>query len=272
MSQPPETGAPEGLPPAPPGYAYVPVAQVANGTRARPFELGTALSRGFAVWFSNLHRYVPIALLLSVPMAAYVLATGDVGGDDTLLGSLLWMVLTQLQHKPLTAAITFAVVRDAEGRRASVPQILGALFRRILPVLAITLLAVLLMMIGLVALLVGALVVHCVVYVAVPVALLEPGVGALDRSTELTRGFRWQIFVISLIGFVIELGLAFAAGAFLAIVAPDLSNDPAALAGVMIGVLSVSAALGASFTGVVYLGLRDEKDGAPVADLAQVFA
>jgi hypothetical protein len=118
----------------------------------------------------------------------------------------------------------------------------------------------------------GMLAIQCTFYVAVPVAVVEGGVGrALSRSASLTKGARWQIFV-----FLLVVGLAAAA---LAVPATLLFlRNPVDWPRYRTGILLTNATqalltvVSAVFATVTYYLLRQGKEGVGLDELLDVFA
>lgn len=293
MSHPPESGTPLGLPPAPPGYMYVPAAPVNR------FGLGTALARGFGVFFSNLPSLVVLALVCFLPLLVYLAVMGnpvEQAADladlerKALLFTIAVVLGSLLTQQILTAAVTYSVVESSAGRRAPIGRALLVGLRRAPPALGIAvlalvcvslamlpgiLLAVVVPFLGVILAVVGALVAYCALFVAVPASVIERnGFGALGRSVALTRGFRWQILVVflvsALIAGVINVipDVAVLGQANATYVAPD---DWSLYLGMTVGAQAIGSALSAVFAAVVYVGLRNTRDGVPVDDLAKVF-
>src|SRR5205823_4750623 len=109
----------------------------------------------------------------------------------------------------LAGAVISGTVDELSGRRAGFGRSLATGLRRMLPTLAVSILVAVSTALGVIALIVGAYVVMCMLYVAVPVSVIEkPGVfAALSRSAELTKGYRWWVFLlVFVIGAIVGLG------------------------------------------------------------------
>ncbi|MEO1000406.1 MAG: hypothetical protein AAFW69_07365, partial [Pseudomonadota bacterium] len=131
-----------------------------------------------------------------------------------------------------------------------------------------------------VLLIVPGLYVMAVFAVVLQVALFEgAGFGALRRSVDLTRGYRWTILGAILLYFVV----VFAIGLLLAVVTAVLvfglgaggANELGAIVYLSLGLGTIlNAALiciGASFFALIYLRLLELKEGHEREDLADVF-
>ena len=112
---------------------------------------------------------------------------------------------------------------------------------------------------------VPGIIVACMLYVAVPVCVIEKaGVfESLNRSGELTRGYRWQIFalwaLVTVIAGIAQIVLSWFVGV--------------TLWGKLLtfGWQVFAAAFGAVLVAVIYHDLRVTKEGIDIDSLANVF-
>ncbi|MFS2316698.1 hypothetical protein RMQ97_02060 [Maricaulis sp. D1M11] len=155
------------------------------------------------------------------------------------------------------------------------------------PIMILGLAAGVMIVLGFLALIIPALYVAAMVSVFVPAIVFEKrGFGALGRSFELTRGYRWAIagvmIVINLIGTVISgvLGAIVA----LVVVGGVYGNDPTTLVmqdvvlghqllGVGIEALinGITLPLSMISTALIFVRLREIKEGGDAEDLVRVF-
>lgn len=238
------------------------------------FRVGDVLGKGFSIWFRNLPAFLVLSIVLYSPILAYTAAV--LGSDFDADKLLRWSIVVGLLGIPLrflvTAAVLYGTIQQLRGQHAGIGESIGVGLKRLLPVLAVGILAGLIVVLGVVLLVVGAFIFYCMFYVAVPAAVAErPGIGgALARSRELTAGYRWHIFgiivILWVLGFVINKLLG-----------NLVTGDAASLADIQIfvwvsvGIDIVFSALGATITGVVYHDLRVAKEGVATDDLARVF-
>lgn len=157
----------------------------------------------------------------------------------------------------------------------------------LLPITILGLAAGVMIVLGFLALIIPALYVAAMVSVFVPAIVFEKrGFGALGRSFELTRGYRWAIagvmIVINLIGTVIS-GVLGAIVAFVAL-AEVIGNDPTTLdmqdvvlARQLLSTGSealrngISLPLSMISTALIFVRLREIKEGGDAQDLVRVF-
>jgi hypothetical protein len=179
----------------------------------------------------------------------------------------------------VSASLTYGVVMDLQGHRASIGSCVATGFARFFPVLGVAILSALAVAGGMIALIVPGIIIACMLYVATPASVLEkPGlIGALKRSRELTAGHKGGIF-----GLLLILGvLGFGANMLVQTVFLPNAGDPSHLEetyhriptymyadltrAVIVG--SISAVMAA----VAYYYLRSEKEGTTADELAKVF-
>jgi hypothetical protein len=233
-----------------------------------PFRAGRVLSRSFSVWLANFVPFSILALVCNAPVLAYgALAEPVAAPEDSLEPSAMLMNLLGVALQQLVAGATaFGVFQALRGQKASIGQAVGVGLRRLFPVLGVALACGLLVLLGLYLLVVPGIVLLCVLYVAVPVAIIErQGVGrSLTRSAELTRGARLAVFwvflwitvgMLAVVAVMIQL-LGFEAGEF---------NWPINVAFILF------MSFGAVTQTVAYHDLRMAKEGTGIEDLAKVF-
>lgn len=241
------------------------------------FTIGNVLSTGLKVWFKNLIPFLLITVVIYSPLIIWgvVSVQGDLNLEKlhrivqfSRYSALLVLVLNCF----VAAAITFGVVKELQGERASIGACFATGLARFLPVLGVSFLMVLCLGVGLVLLIVPFFIVMCMLYVATPASVIEkPGiVGALKRSRELTQGHKGGIFgllvVLGVIGFVLQKIIEktmFDPEKFEATLRPYLYADLARQL--------VIGSLGAVMSAVAYYYLRSSKDGTSASELARVF-
>ena len=119
---------------------------------------------------------------------------------------------------------------------------------------------------------VWGLLVMTVLWVAVPVAVVErPGiVASLRRSAALTSGYRWKVFAIIILLALINILVAMVVG----VVAVGALSVALGFYGVIIGQYVanvVVSGIGAVMPAVAYHDLRTVKEGTDIDRLAAVF-
>jgi len=251
------------------------------------FSVGDVLGKGFSTYFKNLPALLLMAVIVYSPMILWGLVAkgpADVSSiEEWQTQALIFLVVTifggMLLSFVLSAAVTYSVVEELNGRHAPIGKSLGVGLRRMLPTLAVSVVSMLCIALGTLALIIPGFIVACMLYVAVPASVVEsPGIGgALSRSAFLTKGHRWGIF-----GIMIIVGLVSGAFSFLL---ETILVDKVDIGGtkvinpedwnlyvyVNVGTQLVIGALGAVINATAYVSLRNDKDGVGVGELARVF-
>ncbi|CAN5923633.1 hypothetical protein BH11MYX3_BH11MYX3_33540 [soil metagenome] len=213
------------------------------------------LSTGLRVWTDNLLPFSVISFLIYAPALAL---RAVVSGPSWYL----YLVPLQLLLNALIAAsLTYGVVRDLEGTRPSLRDCILIGLRRGFSVIGVAALSSLAIFGGMIALVVPGIIVSLMLYVAVPVAIVEQlGVTAsLGRSRELTMGHKSTLFGIVVVTWLVIAGITELGKSLLG---PDLQIVAILVANALTG--SLTAVMAA----VAYTDLRHAKDGTQVPELA----
>lgn len=264
------------------------------------FRVGNVLSRSMAILARNIVPFGILALLFSMPtFLVTALADPQAGildpktmqaleyGNEVAIQRVIWMSVAALGLLVLgfvlsmlaTAAMVYGTFQDIRGTPAGIGASLRHGLRVVLPVLGVSLVYVLLMMLGFVALVIPMFIVLVMFWVAIPASVVErPGViASLKRSAALTKGHRWQVFGIY---FVILIVAMIASGtAQTPLIVSEAATGPGGAApGILIAsnilALLVNAffmALGAVASAVAYHDLRAVKEGFDIDQFASVF-
>ena len=250
---------------------------------SQSFGVGRVLQTGFAVWFRNLIPFLLItALFYALP---WIWAVSVVHGEHTvktLAAAYQAFAIATLLTIPLNvfvaATLTYGVVMELHGQRASFGACIATGLVRFLPAFGVGLLTWLCVGLASLALVVPGIIVLCILYVSTPVSVVErPGImAALSRSADLTQGRRASIFGLVLLLVVANVLSTW----FVRILA--VSPHPTTIEAVF-GNLSrliyfsfahqvITGSISAVMTSVSYYYLRLEKEGTSTADLAAIFA
>jgi hypothetical protein len=238
------------------------------------FSAGNVISRSLSVWSKNLASFTVMSLIVYVPLVVFALVA--LGGERTLSsiaisqgviyvgGGFLGLVVN--------GGVTYGVFQELRGRPATIGQSLAVGLRRTLPIVWIAFIEGLVIIAGFFFLVVPALVFWVMFWLAIPVAIVErPGpIASLERSSALTKGYRWSIFGI-LVVFALFSGTA--AGTVQALL-PKPDGSTAAWGASLFATLLVQALVGplsAVGCAVAYHDLRIAKEGGDTDALAAVF-
>lgn len=244
------------------------------------FSIGSILGRSFSIFGKNIVSFLLLGVLLHLPSIYIVydllaqIESGSWDGEASILPRLIGLFSGQL----LAATLIYGTVMELRGLHAGVGKCIQVGLVRALPVLLTAIVAGLAIGVGFVLLIIPGIIVMTILYVAIPVAVVErPGIMAsLSRSGELTRGYRMRIFGLvfivmgtaGIVNYLISKSVAesFAESIF-AGETPSIGGMLYAATGFEI----VIAILGAVISAVVYHDLRAIKDGVNIDELAAVF-
>jgi hypothetical protein len=238
------------------------------------FGVGSVLSTAFRVYFRNIIAFTLITALLYIPVILFTTWFLSRSADSFDMASLakfgLGMAgLNMVLNSFVSATLTYGVVKELQGQRASIGQCIVVGFKRMLPVFGVAIVSALALIGGFILLVIPGFIVMCMLYVATPASVIEaPGVfGALRRSRDLTAGHKGSIF-----GLVFLLGLiGWGVNKIHEVAMPVTLANFKSYMYINTGIQIVLAALGACVAAVAYYALRAEKEGTSANELAAVF-
>jgi len=184
--------------------------QMTVADHAYRFDIGRVFTRTFTIISRNAMVLSALAILLfGLPHLGAEIAreTAQHFGGRWFFGSGtagLYGLLSLIGYFALQAAVVHGAVAGLNGESTSLQACLRTAGRSLVTVIGIGVLTFIGVLLGMIALVVPGLMLLCAWFVATPAAIIEhTGVSeGFARSTELTRGFRWQIFALILIFFV----------------------------------------------------------------------
>ena len=231
------------------------------------FRIGRVFSRTFTLLSRNFPIYFAIAAVGSVPMLLFK-KTSIPLIDDSVTLSLIAGILMFLLG-PLTQAIILHVAfQDMRGLPVSLAAAVRAAFSRILPLIGLAICMGLAIAVGVLLLIVPALILMSMWYVANSVCIVERlGVFAsMERSSALTKGHRWAIFGTWLLLVIVGAILAHIVDAVL-----GLSGSAGLVTAGSAAWSAFGTAFSIVFAVVVYHDLRVAKEGIDTRQIAAVF-
>lgn len=274
------------------------------------FRVGRVLTQSFSVYFGNFVPFVLLALVVSSPVYIYKVLSGpaatNVSDDPTAYFSQLSaepfilyfaeLLLSQL----VTAALVYGTIQHLKHEKVSLGECFSRGVALMFPVFGIVIVYLLIMMLvavitilpaGLIVALVAAgtgfavlgfvlvplsaipiIYIMVVLWVTIPVAVIERrGLGSFNRSTQMTKGFRWRIFalLILVLGFGVGMGMLIGGlGNAAAFASPDQFAGQATVEWIIGGLMTAFSAVIAA---VSYHDLRIEKEGLDTNQIASVF-
>lgn len=245
---------------------------------AHDFNVHFILEKSFEVYLRN---FIPFSLLMALITAPlFFLELQAVSSDPVLSWSPLFLdrlntLLRLVLPYAAGAILIFGTVQELRGQRASFGECVRRGIVAFIPVLGVVFIVSLAILVGIVLLVIPGLVVMTMLWVAIPVAVVErPGVIAtLHRSSALTRGYRWRVFGI-IVALVIIAGGAGLIIGFASLIFIDPVNDPhieeiEVVLGYAIDI--VFSGIGAVSVAVSYHLLRSAKEGIDIEEIAKVF-
>jgi len=237
------------------------------------FSPGSVLRRSISVLSLEIPVFLTITTLTFSPFIALTVLAGLSDSAMASNQSFFSNYIVSLICQPLAAAtLIHGVFRRLRGERASLTECLQTGLSRIFPVVGFSLLSSLLTTLGASMCLIPGMIMSCMLYVGLPSVVVE-GKGPIEaarRSDNLTKGFRWQIF--SLIVIVWLISILMSSALIATMTALDIFSN-ASLVSQLISYLIqiVTTALSAVLTAVAYHDLRVSRDGIDSNDLVSVF-
>ena len=252
------------------------------------FSVGDIIKTTLAVYFNNLPAFLPLSLIVLAPSFLIVLLpesssfntppvlpdpTEDpAAASEAMLPFYVVMfregLVGWLCPVLLHAAFAYGVVRHLRGGHAGFSESLAQFARRLVPVLGVMVIVAIATGIGFLLLVVPGVWLTVVLWVSLPAVVVERSrLGAIQRSAELTRGFRGPIFGLVLILWVADFVVLSVSDW---IVSAVVSH--ALLAWCVIKFVAVvTAGIYATAVSVTYHDLRVLKDGVDTRSVSNVF-
>jgi len=231
----------------------------------RSFSVGGVVGDSLSVWMKNFLPYFLLGLLMFTPLVAlqYMLVTGT---DLGVAAAIVPVALTVLLQMALTGSVVYGVFQQMSGEKPSIATCLSVGMTRMFPILGVAIVTGLLIGVGMMLLLIPGLILMCMWWVVIPVAVVErPGLAeAMSRSADLTKGYRWQV-----LGIVLVVGVL---GSLAQFVIEQVLDPTALISLVTAGVASAFFGVwGAVAQAVGYHDLRVTKEGANTKAIAAAF-
>ena len=261
-------------------FALRPAIAASTTSRVGAFDLGRVIQRTFTSISRNAAIFFGAAVVLvGAPSVISAIGQGTImstGSATALLFIVIGTILYLIGLFVLQGMVVKAAVNGFNGKITAFRDAFDVGVQTFLPLLGLAIIACVGMMLGYMFLLIPGLILSVLWSVAAPAVVVEKrGVFAsLQRSRDLTRGFRWQVFglivIYAVLSWIISMaigGLGLALGGGFSEVGPNLWFNLAT--GPVVNVLSgVVASAGVA---ALYYELRTAKEGAAPDELAAVF-
>lgn len=246
------------------------------------FTIGNVFSRSFTLIGQN------FALLLLVGLLTYAIPVGlsaaifyttsglDVNnpqawGGEQVLALALFGVLSMLFYFINMSVVTELTVTRAVNRPFDIAPALKRSLINIVPLFLVMLLCGLAIVLGFILLIIPGIIVSLALSVAIPAYVAESRTGIIDalkRSWELTKNHRWAILLIFIL---IALFGAIFGGIIQAVSMIFASQSPALIIGLNSIIEGLYTLISTVFTVVIYVVLRESKEGNAPETTASVF-
>jgi len=250
-------------------------------------EVGRVLGRGFEALKANFLPFFGFALVL-VGAPAFIgqylmLSNMRVLDPRFFISSAYWGSLAIstfgvfLGGSVLQGVLTRSTILQLSGRDPDIGGSAMLALRLLLPILGISLCVGIMIGVGFICLIVPGIMIWCAFSVSVP-ALVEEraGVfGSITRSRNLTRGARFQVFLLGALIWILSVvigGVLGAIGGAAGFGTGFIMPNPL-YGGLSHGLASsLTQVMSTVFIASLYVELREVKEGARAGDLAEVFA
>lgn len=241
------------------------------GMAPREFRIGGVFGSAFNIYLKNIVPFSVIAGVVLLPVAvvaAFSIANqSQTDPSGALIGAIVALALGMILTPICTAVILYSAFQDMRGKKASLGEAINWALSRFLPLLLLGIIYMLGVLAGAIALVIPAFILMVMWAVAIPACVVEKTspIDSLSRSSELTKGNRWQIFaiiiifsIVSFVGGQVVQGLGMAGGIGLFVV-------------VMVIWQGLIQAFYSVLMAVMYHDLRVTKEGGDVNRIASVF-
>jgi len=251
-----------------------------------PLGFGKILSESFSLLFGNI---VAIALAAFVPSALMILLSGMTLGfgvtfgtetvDPLSLPDNFWVLtmintLISLAVYGIISALIVQIAYDAKlGRGTNFGKYFSTAIQTIVPNVVLVLVVSILAGLAMIALFVPGIWVYGVFAVVVPAVVVErAGFGALGRSAELTKEYRWPIIGTMIVIIIAAALLQFALVALMGVIFVSLGLISTIIMTILMAIVyTVVYGLVGITVSLIYARLREIKEGVGVDNLVAVF-
>ena len=266
------------------------MASIAMNVPDRQVSIGRVFGRAFGTIGSNPVTTLGIAFLFSaLPQTLFNQLTRMMGMSQgaklapaaTVGLGLVGMILAIALYAIVQGALVRSTVDHEEGRHPGLGESIMAGLVVAIPLIVMAIISGIAMMIGLVLFVVPGVILFLMWSVSAP-ALVDERLGimgALERSSYLTRGYRWRIFgmvlvlvVLSWLAMALMATLVVAGGSFSFQAMAKAQQDPSIVAIVVLLIMQTLISVVSGVTHAsLFVELRNAKDGPSDEALADVF-
>lgn len=253
------------------------IAGEASSETGSGFTIGDILGRSLSIFRRNFGALILLGGLIMLPYLVALLTNiqhpnavlGAAIGGRMTSSDRLWTFLLPVLQTVAEIAVVSGTLMELSGQPVRVVEMVRNAAKRFWPTLGVVILQGFGVVIGLVLLVVPGLIALTMLYVAVPVCVIEQrsATASLNRSAALTKGHRWSVFGLLL---VVILG-----GAVIMLLVEQVALMTAGPIGQAIAEYLEQVAY-IPFTAIVgtvlYQALRTAKEGPGIEMISEVFA
>ncbi len=231
-----------------------------------PLILGISMVLGIGL---NLFNYFLFGdIMFSNPEAMFTTTSGLISYGAIIVASIVVSTL-------ITAIITLAAYDAYLSRPMRLGTYVSVGLKNFFILFVISIVTTIAMSIGMALLIVPGVILYLMWVVVIPSVVVEQsGFGALSRSRELTKGYRWPILGLVVILLVVLTIIQALLGALLGFGFAAAFTGTSGLFYMLFqgAVSSVSYAIYACIIVMLYARLKEIKEGVGMSDLADVFS
>ena len=231
------------------------------------------LRRTFSIFGAAFGPFVVLALIVQSPILLLTLLIAFNPPDEAspvalVMTGAVFLVTTCLTMVA-SAALVYGVFQGLRGERMSLEKCFQLAMSRALPIVALSLLTGLAIGGGTLLCVIPGIIVSCGLFVSAPALMVERkgALESMNRSWELTKGYRVPIFFVAVCLGIIQIVLSLGAS-LLVYVAPFTGFDAVG----QFLVTAFSTALNAVATAVTYHDVRGFREGLGEDELVEMFA
>jgi predicted outer membrane lipoprotein len=250
--------------------------------RLEAMTFGMILDRAINLYFRNFGLVFGImAVSQVINQINYVIFSETMKGTlyvATVVYTPVYFLVNLLTMAVGTGAVTIAISSRYLGREITILQSYRIAFRKLWTLLGARFVAGLLVGLGFLLFFIPGILLAVAFSLITPVVMLEDTSArkCRERSRELTKGFRWQIFALFLIYYIVYYTIAWVFGTLLTAVSililPAFAAQPYTSQLLLAPLLILPTPIPALFTVLIYYNQRIRKEGFDLAVLAEALA
>lgn len=242
------------------------------------------LSKTFKIFIKQIVLFVGLALVVGVGLnlmnylifgsALFIEPENMFSSAAGIAAFLSTMVISMIVSTILMAMITLAAYDIHQGRAMRIGAYISVAVRNFIPIIVLTILMSIGVGIASLLLVIPGLYLYAMWLVVVPAIVIDQaGFGGLKRSQELTKGFRWSILGLLILGLIIIILISAVVGGVLGYGFYSMFEGPSGPAVLIFQsiVNSIGYAFFAVLVVMLFARLKELKEGVGMDELVEVF-